>query len=306
MKKLNFIAIFMITMTFMPSIQTHEKKDAPAQQSLMAYIYNSFMPASTTATIPAACNTTKKVIIFDLNGVLCTTNKLRAAQTIGFDVISAYMIEHFKLPSSQELFKALEKVPAVSTRPVFYNSAQLPAIMVDWKTGLQDARDVQDAMLKHIADSKMTPAEKNMYTQTILMMTTPIKLISSKQIIAEGLQLVQTLKKLGYKIYILSNWDADSFPLFVQNFPELFKFEGKDLFDGIMISGKQHIAKPNKSIYQECLKKFEIDPLQAIFIDDAIENVRAADQLGIQSIHCKNKNIGYVKKQLIKMLNLQK
>lgn len=290
----------------MPSIQTHEKKDTPTQQSLMAYIYNSFMPASTAPTIPAACNATKKVIIFDLNGVLCTTNKLRAAQTIGFDVISAYMIEHFKLPSSQELFKALEKVPAISTRPVFYNGAQLPAIMVDWKTGLQDMRDVQDAMLKHIADSKMTPAEKNMYTQTILMMTTPVKLIASKQIIAEGLQLAQALKKLGYKIYILSNWDADSFPLFVQSFPELFKFEGKDLFDGIMISGKQHIAKPNKSIYQECLKNFGIDALQAIFIDDAIENVRAADQLGIQSIHCKNKNIGYVKKQLIKMLNLQK
>ena len=303
MKKLNFIAIFMITAAYMNTINTQEQIPAPAQQSLMAYLYTSLIPAKTATAIPAACDATKKVIIFDLNGVLCSTNKLRAAQIIGFDVISAYMLEHFKVPSSQALFKALEKVPALSSRSIFYNGIQLPPIIVDWKTGLQDSRDVQDAMIAYIAASNMTTTEKNMYTQTILMMTTPAKLIASKQIIAEGLALAQALKKLGYKIYILSNWDATSFPLFVQNFPELFTYEGHDLFDGIMISGKQHAAKPHKSIYQECLKKFDIDPSQAIFIDDTIENIRAADHLGITSIQCKNKSLAQVKKQLIKILS---
>ncbi len=306
MKKFNFIAIFIITTTYINNLYTQQQSETSAHQSLMAYLYTSLIPKQTEPTIPFSYDAAKKAIIFDLNGVLCTTNKLRAAQIIGFDVISAYMLEHFKLPSSKELFKALEKAPAISDYPAFHNEMQLPAIMVDWKTGAQDMRDIQDVMLTHIAESKMTPAEKNMYTQTILMMTTPTKLIATKQIIFEALSLAQTLKKLGYKLYILSNWDTESFSLFMQHFPQLFTYEGQDLFDGIMISGKQHTAKPNKSIYQACLKKFNIDPSQAIFIDDAIENIRAADQLGITSIQCKHNNINNVKKELIKILNLQK
>jgi FMN phosphatase YigB (HAD superfamily) len=293
--------LFVIT-ACMQTIYTQEISAQASQQSLFAYIYKQIMPQSTTMTIPAAQDAAKKVIIFDLNGVLCTTNKLRAAQIIGADVISAYMLEQLKFPTSIDLFKALQATPAISTMQAFHDTIALPQIMIDWKAGVQDSRDVQDAMTAHIAASNLTTAEKNLYTQTACMMTTPAQFIATKQIIIEGLQLARTLKKLSYKLYVLSNWDAASFQLFVKNFPELFTFEDADLFDGIMISGQQHTLKPDAKIYQACLKKFDIDPLQAIFIDDAQKNVQTAEQLGISSIQCKNKNIAQVQKDLIKIL----
>ena len=86
-------------------------------------------------------------------------------------------------------------------------------------------------------------------------------------------------------------------------FPALFNFEGQDLFDGIMTSGKTKMIKPNSDIFEACLTKFKINRNQAIFIDDTIENVQAAQNLGITSIHCQNKNIHNATNQLIEILH---
>jgi FMN phosphatase YigB (HAD superfamily) len=302
MKNFNLCAILAIGIMCMQPTDTYGQA---SQQSLFAYVYKQIVPQSSSMAIPAAKDAAKKVIIFDVNGVLCTTNKLRAAQIIGADVISAYILEQLKFPTSIDLFKALQEIPAISTMHAFNDEIALPQIMVDWKAGIQDTRDIQDAMMTHIAASNLTTAEKNLYTQIVLMITTPAQLIATKQIIIEGLQLARTLKKLGYKLYVLSNWDAASFQLFVKKFPELFTYEDQDLFDGIMIAGQQHCLKPDQKIYQAYLKKFNIDPAQAIFIDDSLKNIQTAQKLGIDSIHCQHNNIAQVKKELITTLTQQ-
>ncbi len=279
------------------------EQNTTSKKSLLSYLYTKLIP-QTSMDLPLACDAHKKAIIVDLNGVLCTTNKLRAAQIIGLDVISAYIFRHIKLPNSTDLLKALDQVPALCQSDAYSQGTILPQIMIDWKTGLQDFRDIQDQIIAHITASNMTTAEKNLYIQTALMMTTPAKFIQTKQVILEGLQLIRQLKKLGYKIYILSNWDPSSFPLFVKSFPDFFTYEGKDLFDGIMISGQQHVVKPEAQIYLDCLSKFNISASQAIFIDDTQENIQAAEKLGIASILCINKNIAQVKKQLIELLTV--
>lgn len=272
------------------------------KQSMTNRIYSYLWQQYQQESIPAAKDSSKKVIIFDLDGVLCTTNNIRAFQEIGMAIIWHYMLEHLKSPSSLALFQALEFAPALTTYDSYNEGVRMPQCMVDWQVGAQELRDIQDGMVAHILASNLTISEKNLHVQTILMMTTPAKFIASRQIIPDGIELARTLKKLGYKLYILSNWDPTSFPLFMEQFPELFTYEGQDLFDGIMTSGQQHILKPNKEIYQACLKKFDIQASQAVFIDDTIENIQSAEDCGIQSIHCKNKNIFDVKKQLLKIL----
>jgi epoxide hydrolase-like predicted phosphatase len=58
-----------------------------------------------------------------------------------------------------------------------------------------------------------------------------------------------------------------------------------DVFDNITISAEVGIAKPNPKIYQLMLDQLGVEPPQAVFIDDFIENIDAAEQLGLQTIH---------------------
>ena len=272
-----------------------------SEKSILEYV-NSYL-MNNLKTIPLAENSTKKAIIFDLDGVLCTTNRLRALQEIGMKTIGAYCLDQIQFPSERTLFKALEKAPAVSTEISYtHEGLQLPGCMIDWQKGIGKLQDIQNTMVYHILSSNMTPSEKNMAFQTVVMMTTPEKFIATRQIISDGVQLARTLKKLGYKIYILSNWDPYSFPLFIEKFPELFRFQGQDLFDGIMISGKQQMIKPYRKIYQACLHKYNIHADQAVFIDDTIENVQAAQNCGIDAIHVAHKNMYAAEKKLIKIL----
>jgi len=285
----------------MQSIHAHQEPSNKAQQSLTAYLYSYLIPQQ--EIIPAAENASKKHVIFDLDGVLCKTNDLQAFYEIDPYVVGQYIWKHGK-PSSKNLFKALEKAPALSTEHAFHEGTRMPQIMIDWQCGLQELRDIQDDMIHHILNSSdLTIEEKNLQVNTVKMMTTPPKFIATRQTIPAGIELAHNLKKLGYKLYILSNWDPTSFPLFQEQFPEIFEFEGKPLFNGIMTSGKTKMIKPNQNIFEKCLTQFNIPATQAVFIDDTIENIQTAQNLGISSIHCQNKNIYEVKKQLISILD---
>ncbi len=298
MKNFKLLAIFIVSITGISHIQT--TPEPTDKQSLAAYLYANLVQEQ--ESIPAAIDTHKKAIIFDLDGVLCKTNDLQAFYEIGVPILTQYIAKYGK-PSTKKIFQALEHTPAVTKLDAYNDGMRIPQIMVDWQCNAQELRDIQDEMVTHILNSKeLSIIEKNMLVSTVFMMTTPHKFVATRQAIPEGILLARTLKKLGYKLYILSNWDPTSFPLFVEQFPEIFIYEGQDLFNGIMTSGKTGMIKPNQDIFEACLRRFKIVRSQAIFIDDTIENVQAAQNIGIDSIHCKNKNIHHVKKQLIEIL----
>lgn len=55
-----------------------------------------------------------------------------------------------------------------------------------------------------------------------------------------------------------------------------------------MVSGLENLIKPDKRIYQLLLKRYFIKAEECIFIDDNINNVKAAEELGFYTIHFKN------------------
>ena len=57
-----------------------------------------------------------------------------------------------------------------------------------------------------------------------------------------------------------------------------------DLFDAVYASNKMGVSKPHPEFYQHILKAEGMRPQDAVFIDDAETNVRAAEKLGIRSI----------------------
>lgn len=89
------------------------------------------------------------------------------------------------------------------------------------------------------------------------------------------------LKFKTYKIVALTNWSSETFPVAQKRFKFL------EWFEGIVVSGDEKTRKPHNEIYITCLNRFNIKPEHAVFIDDSLRNVEAANKLGINGIHFK-------------------
>ena len=81
------------------------------------------------------------------------------------------------------------------------------------------------------------------------------------------------------RLFALSNWSVETFPF------ALRRFEFLRLFQGILLSGEVGLVKPDPRIFQLLFEKYNIDPAEAVFVDDHSRNVAAARELGMQGIH---------------------
>jgi 2-haloacid dehalogenase len=98
-------------------------------------------------------------------------------------------------------------------------------------------------------------------------------------------QNVNVLRKLKdkYKLYGLTNWSAETFPIVFKRY-SFFK-----LFDGIVISGEEKLIKPDKKIFELMLERYHLKAKNALFIDDNLNNIQAAKELGFATIHVLEK-----------------
>lgn len=86
------------------------------------------------------------------------------------------------------------------------------------------------------------------------------------------------LRAAGVRLVALSNWSAEMFPVAVERFDFLAWFEG------IVISGEVGVNKPDRRIFEHLIKRFGIEPEEAVFIDDSATNIDAATGLGFRAI----------------------
>ncbi len=86
------------------------------------------------------------------------------------------------------------------------------------------------------------------------------------------------LRRRGIRLFALSNWSGETFPLARPRYPFL------DWFDGIVISGNERLAKPDPRIFEVLLDRYGLVPGETLFVDDQLENVEAAARLGIRAI----------------------
>ena len=101
--------------------------------------------------------------------------------------------------------------------------------------------------------------------------------------IHETVDIFRQLKEEGrYKLYALTNWSAETFPIALE------KYEFLHWFDGRVVSGEEKMRKPFPEFYQLILNRFELVPHETLFIDDNLRNVEAASTLGISTVHFKS------------------
>ena len=89
---------------------------------------------------------------------------------------------------------------------------------------------------------------------------------------------IDTLKRNGYRIYILSNFSEKALR---EAAPELDYIEKAD---GAVISCRVGLIKPDPEIYKYLLEKYDVVPEEAVFIDDTEKNIEAARRLGLNTI----------------------
>ena len=90
------------------------------------------------------------------------------------------------------------------------------------------------------------------------------------------LELIKNLKTKNYKIYLLSNINPYTHELVMKS--GLF-----EIVDGYVLSYKEHMIKPYKSIYNTLLERYSLKPEESVFIDDNEKNINTGKSLGIIS-----------------------
>ena len=74
-----------------------------------------------------------------------------------------------------------------------------------------------------------------------------------------------------------------------------------DVFDVIIISGIVGVQKPDPAIYRIILERLGVAPDEALFVDDLENNIHAAQELGIHTVHFQeNINLGSQLERLLK------
>ena len=96
--------------------------------------------------------------------------------------------------------------------------------------------------------------------------------------IEPNVALLDELRSTGVRLYALSNWSGETFPLARPRYPFL------EWFDGIVISGDERLAKPDPRIFGLLLERYGMSAAETLFIDDHVPNVEAATALGFTAL----------------------
>lgn len=95
----------------------------------------------------------------------------------------------------------------------------------------------------------------------------------------EGMSdILRRLKEAGYGVYGLTNWSSETFPLVKDKYP-IF-----GLLDGMVVSGEEHLLKPDEAIYKCLLERYDLQAEESLFIDDNADNVVGARNVGMKAI----------------------
>ena len=145
-----------------------------------------------------------------------------------------------------------------------------------------DSQFVTDIMVGKIAEQELwTMLARRMKVNTDLLNRLRQSLMSRKRLNKELADYLGGLRP-RYKTAILSNAGSDA----RRTFTEIYGLHR--VVDEMIISAEEQVAKPDCRIYQITVDRLGIAPGEIVFLDDVIENVDAARQLGIHAVQYQN------------------
>lgn len=98
--------------------------------------------------------------------------------------------------------------------------------------------------------------------------------------IAGTVDIIDELGRAQVPRYALSNFARSTFDRIVDE-P---RFAVLHRLDGWLLSGDVGVIKPDPAIYGLACERFDVDPGDAVFTDDRVDNVEAAQEFGMTSL----------------------
>jgi 2-haloacid dehalogenase len=93
-----------------------------------------------------------------------------------------------------------------------------------------------------------------------------------------GVKLLRRVTGSGLPCYALTNMEAETYP------KRAARYDFLRGFTGVVVSGCEGIAKPDREIYELLLRRFGLGAAATLFIDDSPVNVAAAADAGMQAM----------------------
>ncbi len=101
-----------------------------------------------------------------------------------------------------------------------------------------------------------------------------------------ALRIIRSDRKIGC---ITNNINSEETPIMARDADKAARMnEVMDLFDVVIESSKVGIRKPDPEIYKLACREMEINPTEAIFLDDLGINLKPARELGMTTIKVLN------------------
>lgn len=166
--------------------------------------------------------------------------------------------------------------PKYLYKKIFNNEAEMEDFLQkictsDWNEEQDGGRSLHEATEALVKEySKHEDNIRAYYGRWIEMLNGPI----------EGtVEIFRKLKESNrFKLYALTNWSAETFPIAQKHYDFL------NWFDGVVVSGTEKMRKPVPDFYQLLLKRYNVKAAEALFIDDNKRNTDAAKNAGIEAI----------------------
>jgi 2-haloacid dehalogenase len=95
----------------------------------------------------------------------------------------------------------------------------------------------------------------------------------------DNVALLRDLHAAGVPVAGLTNWSAELFP------HALERFDFLALFDDIVVSGDERLAKPDPAVFELLAARLGRPLSACVFVDDSATNVAAAAAAGLDAIH---------------------
>ncbi len=105
------------------------------------------------------------------------------------------------------------------------------------------------------------------------------------------IKLLQTIKS-KYRTFLLSNSNKIHYALYYSELRTKHKimcFE--ELFENVYFSFNTGMIKPDKDVFMFVIEQNNLNPEKTLFIDDSLQHIKAAEELGLQTYHLNNIDI---------------
>jgi len=96
--------------------------------------------------------------------------------------------------------------------------------------------------------------------------------------ITGSVEILNSMREKNIPLYAITNFSREKWDIATELFPFL------NVFQGVTVSADVRMLKPDPAIYRHFLSSFSLDPAGLLFIDDRIENVKAAVAEGFHAI----------------------